>query len=358
MPSYEQRGKDKLWSVRFREIDRDGVTQNKRLSGYKTKKEARQAYIDYVAEQGSIQDKTEDNRLLFDTLIDSYLEHQKTRVKESSFYDITNKINNRIRPFFAGRFADDVKPKDILEWQQSISEYSYRYKCSLRTLLTAIYHHGERYFELQNIMTRVEGFRNNEAPEEMQYWTPEEFSLFIAKVSDPAMQLYFRTIYIGGLRRGECEALQWRDIDFAERKIKISKTVTRKTIDAPYAITPPKNKTSFRTITMPQSICDDLAAYKKSVAAQLDHYMFGAEKPPTYRTVDRIFAAATEAAGVKKIRIHDLRHSCASLLISRGMSIVAVTERLGHKNVEQTLNTYSHLMPSEADRLASIFDGM
>ena len=70
--------------------------------------------------------------------------------------------------------------------------------------------------------------------------------------------------------------------------------------------------------------------------------------PPLPRTnIDRTLTKAAEAAGVKRIRIHDLRHSCASLLIHKGVSIVAVSRHLGHSTVEQTLNTYSHMLPDD-----------
>ena len=80
-------------------------------------------------------------------------------------------------------------------------------------------------------------------------------------------------------------------------------------------------------------------------------FVFGGERPLAQRTTDRYFSDTCEKAGVKKIRIHDLRHSCASLLISRGVSIVAVSRQLGHSNIEQTLNTYSHLMPDDKSKI-------
>lgn len=358
MPSYDQRGKDKLWSVRFREKLRDGTTQNKRLSGYRTKKEAQRAYVEYMAEQGSTAEDAPDERLLFDDLLADYLAHQQTRIKPSSVYSIESKINQHIAPYFAGRIVDEITPRDILGWQQSLESYSYKYKTGLRTQLSSIYKFGERYHDVKNIMSRVEGFRNLEPKKEMQFWTPDEFHTFIAAVDDPLWALYFRLLYVTGCRKGESLALTWNDIDFEGCKISITKSITRKTKDAAYAVTTPKNRSSVRDVAIPQSLADDLAAWHDSLDKRDDNlFVFGGEDPFTDRTIDRRLADWCAQSGVKKIRLHDFRHSCASLLIASGVSIVAVSRHLGHTNIEQTLNTYSHMMPSDADRMSAAFAG-
>ena len=358
MPSYDQRGKDKLWSVRFREKLRDGTTQNKRLSGYRTKKEAQRAYVEYMAERGSAVEDAIDTRLLFDDLLSDYLAHQRTRIKPSSVYSIESKINQHIAPYFAGRIVDEITPRDILAWQQSLESYSYKYKTGLRTQLSSIYKFGERYHDVKNIMSRVEGFRNLEPKKEMQFWTPEEFHRFIAAVDDPLYALYFRLLYTAGCRKGESLALTWADIDFDAAKISITKSITRKTKDAPYAVTTPKNNASIRNVSIPQTLSADLQAWRDNLdRCDDDLFIFGGDDPFTDRSLDRRFAEWCKQSGVKKIRLHDFRHSCASVLIASGVSIVAVSRHLGHSNIEQTLNTYSHMMPSDADKMRDAFTG-
>ena len=80
-------------------------------------------------------------------------------------------------------------------------------------------------------------------------------------------------------------------------------------------------------------------------------FVFGGASPFADSNIDRSFKEKCNEATVKKIRIHDFRHSHASLLISKGASIVAVAKRLGHKDIEQTLNTYSHLFKSDEESL-------
>lgn len=364
MPSYEQSKSSKLWSVRFREIQ-DGKERNKRLSGFRTKREAQAGYIEYCSERekqailSASQKGTSPNEMLFDTLIDSYLDYTKSRVKESSYYDIENKIRNRIRPFFTGKRICDVKPLDILKWQQDFSaNYSYEYCSWCLSSLSSIYKYGERYHDIINIMHKVDRPRNLEPKKEMKFWTREQFAAFIAKVDDPVREAFFRTLYITGCRRGEANALTWEDINLDEGTIRINKSLTHKTRNAPYKITTPKNASSNRTLQIPNSFCRFLADYKKALADrnELGAFVFGGNKPLPASTVDHCFRRACSEADVPVIRIHDLRHSCASLLISRGVSIVAVGRYLGHTNIQQTLNTYSHMMPDDQLQILNVME--
>lgn len=354
MASYEQSKSSKLWSVRFREDTPDGV-KNKRLSGFKTKKDAQAGYIKYVNERPKVAAAPTD-KLLFADLIRHYLAHTKTRVKSSSYYDIEGKISKHIMPYFDDKLVDEVTPLDILEWQQTIDNYSYKYKSGLRTFLSSIYKFGERYYDIKNIMPKVEPFRNLEKKKKMLFWTLDEFNTFIPHVSEFEFNVLFRLLYITGCRKGEALALEWSDIDFKKRTVSITKNLTRKSSESTFAITTPKNSSSDREVDIPESLCKLLKILKES--QETGTFVFGDNKPFAERTIDRRFATACDLAGVPKIRIHDLRHSCASLLISKGISIVAVSQRLGHTNIEQTLNTYSHMMPSDTTKIIEIFDSI
>lgn len=355
MASYEQNKNSKLWSVRFREDTPDGV-KNKRLSGFKTKKEAQTGYIKYVNEKPKIAASVPSEELLFADLIRRYLEHTKARIKASSYYDIESKISKHIMPYFDNKLVSEVTPLDILNWQQTVDHYSYKYKSGLRTFLSSIYKFGERYYDIKNIIPKVEPFRNLEKKKKMLFWTSDEFKTFIEHVSDFEFNVFFRTLYITGCRKGEALALEWSDIDFKKKTISITKSLTRKESGKAYAITTPKNASSNREVDIPKSLCDLLTTLKSS--QETHTFVFGDDRPFAERTIDRRFSTAIQLSGVPKIRIHDLRHSCASLLISQGVSIVAVSQRLGHSNIEQTLNTYSHMMPADATKIIEILDSI
>lgn len=374
MPSYEKSKASGLWSVRFRETSpQDGTTKNKRLSGFKTKKEAQYGYEDYVAAKKQEAEATptlpvvSPDEMLFDDLVRDYITFTKGRVKESSYLDICSKINNALLPYFTGRKMNEISPKSISDWIEGIDR-SYASKKWIFCTLASIYKYGVKYFDITNTMIKVDRPRNTEQPKEMQIWTPEEFKTFSQSVTDPTYLLYFTFLYVTGCRRGEGLAVTWNDVKPLQdgATVKISKSITSKTTGGTYAITTPKNKGSVRTIAIPPFLLADLMQHKKEQQSKYadewtsELFVFGGSRPAPTSSIDHAFKAAIRRAGVKEIRIHDLRHSCASLLISKGVSVVAVSRQLGHKNIEQTLNTYSHVMPDDNDlirrTLSSIFD--
>lgn len=357
MASYEQSKSSKLWSVRFRTMV-GGKEINKRLSGFRTKKEAEAGYRAFLANTDP--EKLAVGGLRFDELVAAYIAYLRTTTKESTVYTLEGKIKGHIAPYFGTRFVHAIKPIDVLEWQNTLTEYSYTYRLSLRGQLSALLRHADRYYDIPSIMSKIAPLRNTEPVKEMQCWSEEEFGAFYAAIPEDQTvnRLYFLTLYLLGCRKGEGLALTWADVDLDKKTVSITKNITRKVAGAPYAVTTPKNRASNRKITIPDSLCAAFQKYRQSLGkgATAQSFVFGGDTPLKDRTIDRAFATATEQAGVSKIRIHDLRHSCASLLISHGVSIVAVSKRLGHKNVEQTLNTYAHLMPRDDDLMLQIAD--
>lgn len=360
MPSYEKNKSSGLWSCRFREKSlEDGTIKQKRLSGFKTKKEAQYGYEDYIAEYNRLLEEKKTkcaaeeapDDLLFETLVELFFQYEKPRIKESSYYDLTMKIKSKILPFFKGLYLTEITPAKILEWQNSMSEYSYKYRKNLHAHLASIYNYAEKYYDIKNIMKKVDRPRNLEAKKEMLFWTPEEFSKFIEKVDRPQYNSLFRFLYFTGCRRGEALAITWNDIDLEAGKVKINKNIAYKVgiNNKPYQITTPKNVGSNRTVVIPTFFCEQLKEYRswqKEHCTSTD-FVFGDADPLPPTSIERIMTSAAKEANIKRIRVHDLRHSCASLLIHKGVSIVAVSRHLGHSTVEQTLNTYSHMMPDD-----------
>lgn len=363
MPSYEKNKSSGLWSCRFRESDELGVTHQKRLSGYKTKKEAQYAYEDYLksederkaqAKAKAEAEQSLPGEMLFDTLLTEYLAWTQNRVKESSFVDIQSKINNGLAPHFRGAKMREITPKRVSDWINGI-DYSYASKKWLISTLASIYKYGNKYYDISDIMPKVDRPRNLEMPHEMEIWTPEEFKRFISAVTNPILSAYYKTLYLTGCRRGEGAALTWSDLDVTQNTLRINKSVTNKTGNGAYAITTPKNKGSVRTVTIPQPLTEELLKLRTEETEETD-FIFGGERPPATSSIDYVFKQAIKKSEVNPIRLHDLRHSCASLLISKGVSIVAVSRRLGHTNIEQTLNTYSHLMPDDQAKIISVLN--
>ena len=190
-------------------------------------------------------------------------------------------------------------------------------------------------------------------------------------------------MYLTGCRKGESLALTWNDIDFVRNEVRINKSLNRKqkaqgvkelttiplassnlgwhiSTSRSYEITTPKNKSSYRNVLMPMNLVKMLWEHQKHCKEEYgyrpDWFVFGGEEPLSDQTIRRRLNEYADKAGVKKIRVHDIRHSHASLLINKGQNILIVSQRLGHSDVTQTLNTYSHPMPNVQKQIINALD--
>lgn len=191
--------------------------------------------------------------------------------------------------------------------------------------------------------------------EEMKFWTQEEFEIFIEFVKDKPISYYaFLTLYWTGIRLGELLALSLADFDAEEKTLSITKSYQR--INGKDVITEPKTAKGKRVITLPDFLVLELEEYIKRLYGMMpDDRLFSITKSYLEREMMR----GVELSGVKKIRLHDLRHSHASLLISKlGAQPNLVAARLGHEKIQTTLSTYSHLYPNQNRDLADQLNGL
>lgn len=182
----------------------------------------------------------------------------------------------------------------------------------------------------------------------MDFWTKEEFDRFIKTFSksDPYYTA-FLILYYCGVRIGELEALTIGDIDAAAGTIDINKTYHL--INGKGITTTPKTKKAVRTIAIPPFLLHCIECHiNRMYAADSTDRLF----TTSHSSYARQMEGHTRTAGIKRIRLHDIRHSNASLLIELGFSALLVSERLGHENVSTTLNIYAHLFPSKQSEVA------
>ena len=364
MASFEKR-KSGLWSVRFTIPGNDGTDKLKRLSGFKTKKEAQYAYEDFMASfraepLPSLDDNTPPTapdalNMTFRQITEKFLDTKRSRIKPASYYDLEKKVTSRILPYFNDKVMISITPLDILNWQNTLEEYSFRYKKHLYGYLSSIYRFAAKYYQIPNIIDKDEAPRNLEGKKKMLFWTPEEFTAFISHVDHAAYNTFFKFLYLSGCRKGEALALTWDDIDFNRSCVEINKSASYKAAGEgkSYYISSPKNQTSNRIVYLPAFFIDELKTYAKwqKENTKVQTYVFGDKDPLPPTNIDRAKAKAEKQANVKHIRVHDLRHSCASYLIHKGVSIVAVSHHLGHASIKQTFDTYSHLLPADDEKL-------
>ena len=202
----------------------------------------------------------------------------------------------------------------------------------------------------------------NALPKEMDFYTFEEFQKFMSVIDDIKFKALFETLYFCGLRRGELRGLSWDNINFEDKTLSIVKNVTNMCGDHGYwQITTPKTRTSTRTLPMPDVLVNDLKKLKEyNMKHQYQftqkYFVFGdinSIHPDVLRRHKNEYAKKAE---VKEIRIHDFRHSCASLLINNGANIMIVAKYLGHAKIDETLNTYSHLFKNKMDDIVNLMN--
>ena len=185
-----------------------------------------------------------------------------------------------------------------------------------------------------------------EESKEMLIWTQDEYKRFSEAMMDKPMSFYaFEVLYWTGMREGELLALTPKDFDLENKTVTINKSYQR--LKGQDVITPPKTPKSNRVIKIPVFLAEEIEEYINALFGITDKdRLFPVTKSYLHREMER----GCKETGVKKIRIHDLRHSHISLLIEMGFSAVAIADRVGHESIDITYH-YAHLFPSTQDAM-------
>ena len=245
-----------------------------------------------------------------------------------------------------------IEPSTVRKWQNELlsheNNYSQTYLKTVNNQLSAIFNFAMKYYKQPSNPARVCGSMGKKNAESMQFWTVEEFNKFILAVEDkPVSKAAFELLFWTGMRSGELLALTLNDFDFEAQTVSINKNYARMKDED--LILEPKTPKSKRVITIPPFLCDIIKDYaSKLYDYKPDERLFQVTKYYLHHEMDR----GCKKSKVKRIRIHDLRHSHASLLIEMGFSPLLISERLGHENIETTLQTYSHLYPNKHSEVA------
>ena len=303
------------------------------------------------------------NKIKFNEIINEYLSFKRMYVRHNTMISYEERINNYILPYFADRDIFSITKEDIINWQKDLFEkgVSIKYINKIRPVLHNIFSYLCDYHGCDNNpVTHVPRLRDNSPYEEMDFWEFEEFKKFAKSIDDPLYYRFFMFLYYTGARKGEARAMTWKQIDFKNNLITISRSLERrKDKNGNYIINRPKNDHS-RTIMLNSELRDVLLIYYSERKRHFDfdekEYLFGIKKPLADSTIENRKNKYCDKSGVKKIRIHDFRHSNVSLLVSLGADICVICSRLGHKDRNQTLNRYSHMFPSKEGEIVDKID--
>ncbi len=344
------------WMSQVRVKDYTGKTIHKKKRGFATKKEALEWERDFLNKANA------DMGMLFRDFVDLYFEDMGHRLKESTIISKRYMVDKKILPVFGKIPINEITPKDIRKWQNGLTAYrdkngkpyAQTYLRAINNQITAMFNYAVKYYDLRENPCTKAGNMGKSNAEEMQFWTKAEFEQFIAAVQDkPASYTAFMTMYYTGMRVGELCALTPADVDLKNNTIAISKTFQR--INGKDVVWAPKTPKSNRVITIPQTLADCLKTYMdKCYEIQPNDRLF----PYTKHFLNHEMLRGCKKSGIKKIRVHDLRHSHASLLIEMGCQPLLIADRLGHEKIQTTLNTYSHLYPNKQAEVAQQLENL
>lgn len=361
MPVYKKDGK---YYARVNYVTPLGKYKSKQSKYFDTKREA-----EYAEHQlAMINDKGAD--VTFGFVYQEFLKYKKKMVSPQTF--VTYETRWNYAKSLSNIPVGSLTARQYQEFKDSLDEYTYvvkkdnsvhhlsnKWKNDIHAFVKQLIGFADLMYGVDNkVPAKLGGFYSREVKEEMKVMSEDDFKKYIEQFKDDIVYgTFFRVLYYEGLRKGEANGLTWRCVDLKNKTIHVKQTVYLKLKDIPVMVNQPKTSKSDRILPMQKSVYDSLSAlyeyYKKFPHFSEDWYVFGGFRPLSESSIDNKKNAACDAACVERIRIHDFRHSFASLLISKGTDVVQVSRALGHSNVAQTLNTYSHMFKNS---LTDTFD--
>lgn len=323
---------DGSWCYRFYANGKDY-----RKRGFKTKHEAQESENKKRIEiKGFV---VETNNLSI--LVENYLNKRKMRVKIATLKKDETTLKKYVLPQF--KTTNAINNYSVEKWKSDIVALGFKehYTNQVIKCFRMFLNYAKNYTFIDNrVIEELDIVKLYEIKDEMQIWSVDEFNQFISVIDDEYYKLMFETLFWSGLRISELRALTPKDI-------KDNSLYINKRLDSRYTkdFTTLKTANSQRKVLMPKWIIDELVKLETPV-------LFPTSETQIRRVLDKYI----EKAKVKKIRLHDFRHSHASYLINNGCSIRLCSERLGHSSPSITMDYYWHLLPNEQEKVIDIIE--
>jgi integrase len=355
----------RVFDVHFRIVTIDGQEKQKRLCGFETKSLAKAGYMHFVAENcemttRSVKKKKDPEKeiLIVGDLIRQYLSTLGNQNKQSGIYDKNNIYRLYVLSKYDKTPITALTKEELYQWQDWLwsqknlrtnAYFSQQYLLKIRGRLNVFLSWVEQRYNIRNNLVDVIKPKKRVIKKEMSFWTKEQFQRFISGVDNPTYHALFTFMFYTGRRKGELFALYKTDVK--PDKITYSKSFNRRHFgQGTWEITITK---ADKTCTLPvcNAVRQEIKNYKPPKEGK---FYFGGKEPLAPTTVERYFKRYTQKANLPEIRIHDLRHSFASMVIHEGGNLLTVATLLSD-TVEMVTKTYAHLYLSDlTDILAKI----
>ena len=341
----------------------DGKRHQYQSQAYMTEEEAIQAEKIYL---NKYKDVEVNPHMTFKEAYTIYYDYQKDKIKDSTLKTYRDRIK------YMG-LLDNVELVNLnwdlyQKWRAQMNKTNLcdRYKTDIQKFIKQVINFAEKQWEfnLRKFYNKLEPFKTPGAlKKEMDFYEPEEFFKFISVVDDLRYKCFFELLYYCGLRRSEARGLQWKHIDFNNKTLTVSQQVlnpSNSNASTEWYISSTKTEASNRTIPISTTLLNDLAELKKTNERlskfKQTWFVLGDDVPMATGRMYFYRDKYAEKAGIRRIRLHDFRHSCASALISGAAPITAVSNFLGHSETTETLETYTHMFKKDLANVPKFFD--
>lgn len=303
------------WHIQFRYTDWAGNKHKSQKRGFKTKKEAEEWYHRFMLQQAS------DPSMLFRDFWEIYLADMKTRLRKTTIRQKRYIAEIKILPYFGDMPLNEITAPQIRKWQNEIIKQGYKptYLKRINNELNAIMNYAVNYYDLKSNPCRKAGSMGKAKADEREYWSVEEFNKFTDAIVDKHDSwVGFQILFWTGIRIGELLALKVEDFDFDKNTMRIDESYT--VLEREEIIDAPKTESSFRTIILHTELTEIVREYigtlykpKKNTRLFEGH---------TKHFFEKELKRGITNSGVKKVVIHGLRHSHASILVQQNYNPV------------------------------------
>lgn len=334
------------------------------VRGNKTDAEKRLAEVLHQKDTGTF---IKPSKTTVGQYLEVWLNDHKLHLSPRGFERYQDIVKQHLIPDFGQLTLDHLKPEHIQKHYTS---------CLNKGLSpgTIAYHHAVIHVALKTAVKRGLLYRNPadavDPPctrrKEMKIWTEDQVNIFVEAAKDNRYYILFYTALFTGMRRSELLGLKWEDVDLIFGQICVRRSLHHLK-NGSYVFTEPKSVKSRRTIALTPSNALLLKEYWENQS--LERSMLGTSlsandlvfctvdgKPLRPNTITRAWEVLAAQCGLPVIRLHDARHTHASIMLKQGIHPKIVQERLGHSSIEMTLDTYSHVVPGLQEAAAKRFD--